>query len=202
MTRWICLVVILAGLSGCGTLSAVSDATESLDAFTLSPAQQTAAVGGRLHIVVPPPTAGGAIATDRILVKPNRLQAAYLPGGRWVDPAPILIQSLVVASLQNSGGFRLVGRDDAGLSPDLTLLLDLTQFQAEAPAIEGAPWTVRVALSATLVDEQDRSIAATRRFEATSDAPGDGTIVIVSAFETATRQVLGELTGWVVRSKR
>ena len=137
MTRWICLVVILAGLSGCGTLSAVSDATESLDAFTLSPAQQTAAVGGRLHIVVPPPTAGGAIATDRILVKPNRLQAAYLPGGRWVDPAPILIQSLVVASLQNSGGFRLVGRDDAGLSPDLTLLLDLTRIPGRGSCHRG-----------------------------------------------------------------
>ncbi len=186
----------------CGTLSAVSGASEELEAFTLSPARPAPAAQGSRHIVVPPPTAGGAIATDRILVKPNRLQAAYLPGGRWVDPAPVLFQSLTVASLQNSGVFRLVGRDDAGLIPDLSLLLDLSDFQAEAPAAEGGTWTVRVAARASLVDEADRSIRASRRFEATAPAASDGTITLVSAFEVATAQVLSEMTGWVTRQAR
>jgi cholesterol transport system auxiliary component len=180
----------------------VSDASAPLDAFTLSPVTGSNPSGGRQHIVVPAATSSGALATDRILIKPNRLQAAYLPDGRWVDPAPVLLQNLAIASLQSGGGFRLVSRDDGGLAPDLTLLLDLSDFQAEAPATSDAAWTVRVALIASLVREDDRSIAASRRFEATSAPAGDSALAIVSAFDTATQQVLRQLVAWVAAQSR
>ncbi len=148
------------------------------------------------HLVVPAPQASGAIATERILVMPNRLQAEYLPKARWIDPAPTLVQSLVVQSLQNTRAFRLVGRDDAGLLPDATLLLDITDFQAEPATTEGGVWTVRVGLVATVVRDEDRSVAGTRRFEATAAASSDAALALVAAFDAAMREVLGQLAGW------
>ena len=124
----LCLCLGLGAIPGCSALTAVSGAAESLDIYTLTPARPAPVRSNGRHVVVTPATASGALMTDRILVKPNRLQAEYLPGGRWSDAAPVLVQSLVVASLQNSGAFRLVGRDDAGLMPDFTLLADLREL--------------------------------------------------------------------------
>lgn len=189
-------------LSGCGALSAVSDATEPLDAFTLSPVRSDVVGSGASHIVVPAAEASGAIATDRILIKPTSAQAAYLPAGRWVDPAPVLIQSLLIGSLQSSEAFRLVSRDDASLQPDFVLLLDLSEFQAEAPPEGGTAWPIRVSLTATLVRDEDRSIVASRRFDATSDAPSQEVSPIVTAFDAATTQVVREATEWIVQRTR
>lgn len=196
------LLLCAMALGGCGALSAVSDATEPLDAYTLSAVRAAATGSGRGHLVVPVASATGAVGTDRILVKPNRLQAAYLPAGRWVDPAPVLIQSLLVASLQSGGGFRLVSRDDAGLTPDFTLLIDLTDFQAEAPAPAAGPWTVRVALTATVISEADRSIVASRRFEAVASSPTDETVAVVQGFDAAVAELLSALSAWTVRQTR
>ena len=191
------LAVSLAALTGCGAMSAVSDATEPLDAFTLSPLPVAAGAGatGR-HLVVELPTSGGELATDRILVKPNRLQAEYLPSGRWVDPAPVLVQNLLVASLQNSGKFKLVGRDGAGLTPDFVLLVELDDFQAEA-AEDGAPATVvRIAMTVTMVQEEDQSLIATRRFDQKATASSSETFALVTAFDAAALRLLAEVVTW------
>ncbi len=202
MPRFPAALSLVFILAGCGALSAVSDATDPLEAFTLSPVRPAIVGAGTSHIVVPAAVASGAIATDRILVKPTRVQAAYLPAARWVDPAPVLIQSLLVGSLQSSAGFRLVSRDDAGLKPDFIVLLDLSQFQAEAPA-EGEPaWTIRVGLTVTVIRDEDRSIVASRRFDAKSGAPGQEVGPVVAAFDAATMQVLREATAWIVRQTR
>ncbi len=195
----VCAALLLAG---CGALTAVTDATEPLDAFTLSPVRPAAVKSGTRHLVVPAAAATGALATDRILIKPNPLQAEYLPAGRWVDPAPVLIQSLLIASLQTGAGFRLVSRDDAGLTPDFTLLLDLTDFQAEAPETPGGPWLVRAAMVTTVIRDDDRSILATRRFEATASAATGDTAVIVNGFDAAVAKLLKETTAWIVRQTR
>lgn len=215
-------------LAGCGAFSAVSEATAPLDAYTLTPLSGTPGGGGRLHIVVAEPEAGGALATDRILIKPNAYQAQYLPTARWVDATPVLVQGLLVGSLQNRGGFRLVGRDSAGLVPDYTLLTDIHAFEAETvPAsASGDPKTevvivkprpfntrpkgavpeptlrARISMTMTLLREEDRALVATRRFTQTARATASGDLALVQAFEVATRAVLAEATGWAVAQTR
>ena len=189
----LCLAA-LALLAACGT---VSKASAPLDAYTLSPLPVAArARATSRHLVVELPTSSGALATDRILIKPNPLQAEYLPKGRWVDPAPVLLQTLLVASLQNSGGFRLVGRDGAGLTPDYVLLIEVNDFQAEAsgPGEIGIP--VHVGLTITLVREEDRSLIASHRFDQTTLANSSDTLALVTAFDTATRKVLSDAVAW------
>jgi len=187
----------LALLSGCGALGAVSDATTKLDAYTLSPAVfEKAQAANKRHLVVELPTSAGVLATDRILIKPIPFQAQYLPDSRWSDAAPALMQTLLVASFQNAGGFRLVGRDGAGLMPDYTLMTELQEFQAEpsGPGLDAI--TVKVTVMMTLIRESDRQIVATRRFASTAAVATNDSLPIVSGFDSALRKVLQEAVIW------
>lgn len=196
-TVWIAALTLLAGCS------ALTKASVPLDAYTLTPLVfEARAQTSARHLVVELPTASGALATDRILILPNPLQAEYLPLARWVDPAPVLVQNLLVASLQGTGAFRRVGRDGAGLTPDYVLLVELGAFQAEAPAPGVSATQVRVALNVTLVREEDRRLVASRRFDHTAMAPSAATLDLVAAFDVATRAMLAGVVDWTLEQSR
>lgn len=198
--RALALAVALGALGGCAAVSALSSASKALDAYTLTPISYAAQGRGARHLVVDAPTASGAIATDRILVTPTPLQAAYLPGARWVDGAPALVQTLLVQSLQSSGAFRLVSRAPGGLYPDYTLMTELRAFQAEPAPEGGAAYVVRIALTLTLVREADGVPVASRNVEARAGAGSDAPLVIAAAFDAAMGQVLRESVGWLSAS--
>ena len=192
-------LLFFVALTAC---SAVSKASAPLDAYTLQPLHVAQGQATARHLVVELPTASGALATDRILIKPTALQAEYLPKGRWVDPVPELLQTLLVASLQNAGRFRLVGRDGAGLTPDFVTLIEVNDFQAEASATGDPQTLVRVGLTLTLLDPEDRRLIASRRFDATELAATSDTLPLVAAFDAATRQALAAAVPWLDRTAR
>jgi cholesterol transport system auxiliary component len=196
---------VLAGLSlvslgGCSAVSALSGAARELDAYTLSPVTVDGQpAGGRAHLVVAEASTIGELSTDRILIKPTRLQAQYLPDGRWSEPAPVLVQSLLLGSVRNRGGFRLVSRDGAGLLPDYTLLTDLNAFEAAPGGAGEAPFVVTVGWTLTLIREADRQIVGTLRVIHRAGSPSDDTGPIVSAFDVATQAALAESVAWLGR---
>jgi cholesterol transport system auxiliary component len=193
------LMVALVSLPGCGAVSSLSRASGELDAYTLSPARGSGTpVGGSGHLIVELPSAAGALATDRILIKPLPYQAQYLPDGRWSEPAPNLVQTLLVASFQNLGGFRLVGRTANGLMPDYTLMTELLDFQAE-PGAKASEYVVRVTMMMTLIRESDRRIVDARRFSATGTVGSDETAALVAAFDRVLQGLLPEIVAWTAR---
>ena len=192
------LVFVL--LAGCGALSSLSNAGAELDAYTLSPASSPAApAGGDGHLIVELPSSAGALGTDRILIKPVPYQAQYLPDGRWTEPAPALLQTLLVASFQNLGGFRLVGRTANGLDPDYTLMTELQDFQAEPLGSKPPEYLVRISMIVTLIRESDRRIVASRRFSVTETVGSDDTQALVGGFDRALQTVLQDVVSWTVR---
>jgi cholesterol transport system auxiliary component len=200
--RWILVALVIAAssLSGCGALSSLSKAGAELDAYTLSPAIGSGApVQGRGHLIVELPSSASALATDRILIKPVPYQAQYLPGGRWIEPAPALLQTLLVASFQNVGGFALVGRTANGLNPDYTLMTELMDFQVEPSGPEPDPFVVRITMVMTLIRESDRRIVASRRFSTSETAASDNTQVLVGTYDRALQRLLKEIVGWTLR---
>jgi cholesterol transport system auxiliary component len=201
--RWITPVLMsfaLSLLTGCGALSSLSKAGAELDAYTLSPARGSGTpAGGNGHLIVELPSSAGALATDRILIKPLPYQAQYLPDGRWTEPTPALVQTLLVASFQNLGGFRLVGRTANGLNPDYTLMTELQDFQAEPLASEPPRYTIRISMMMTLIRESDRRIIASKRFSSVSVVGSDDTITLVGGFDTALQTMLQEIVIWTVR---
>jgi cholesterol transport system auxiliary component len=185
-----------AALPGCGAVSAVSRASTPLDTFTLSSLGPTGSrAGGAGHIVVEAPSAGGELTTDRVLIKVNPRQAEYLPDARWSEPAPAMVQTLLVNSLLNRGGFGLVSRVGAGLVPDYTLMSELQAFQAEVTGEAGTQ--VRIQIQMTLIRESDRSIAGTRRFGTSAAVASDSTPTLIAALDGAMQSVLGDVVSWL-----
>lgn len=201
--RWITPFLLsfsVALLAGCGAISSVSKAGEELDAYTLSPAEGSGTpAGGSGHLIVELPSSAGALASDRILIKPVPYQAQYLPGGRWSEPTPALLQTLLVGSFQNLGGFRLVGRTANGLNPDYTLMTELQDFHVEPVSLEPQQYAIRIKMMMTLIRESDRRIIASRSFSATETVGTDDTRTLVGGFDRALEKVLQEIVAWTVR---
>ncbi|MDZ7710638.1 MAG: ABC-type transport auxiliary lipoprotein family protein [Roseovarius sp.] len=187
-------------LSGCGALSSLSDATTPLQAYNLRAPTNTPAVQGSLRrdLVIETPTTGGALDTDRILIRPDPFQAAYLPNARWTDTAPVLLQNLMLRSFEDAGALRYVGRRPIGGTADYLLVSELTDFQAELGP-DGEAVTTRVRLTARLVRESDAQILGSRTIQTTAPAASTEPASVVAGFNEATSAALQDLTIWALR---
>ena len=180
-------------LAGCAGLGG----GPALDAFELRAPTEAPVAGRSLarDVVVEVPEAGPALNIDRIMIRPNPLQAQYLPGARWTGDAPVMLQGLIVRTLQDANAFRHVGRRPLGPGADFALVSELTDFQAE----QGPDGTmVRIRLLARLVREQDAVVIASRSFQTTAPVPSLDTLDVVQSFDGATDAMLRDLAAWVL----
>jgi ABC-type uncharacterized transport system auxiliary subunit len=125
---------LLPALAACGAVSALSDATTPMEVIVLEAPSDLPLRQGRplpRDIIVEEPTAGGALNTDRIMIQPGALQAQYLPDVRWSDPAPVMLQTLMLRSLDQTAAFQYVGRRPLGPGGDFAILTEIVDFQAE-----------------------------------------------------------------------
>ncbi len=200
MLRPILMSLCLALLSGCATVSALSRASEVLDAYELrAPAAVPVARAAQgAELVVEVPTASGALATQRILVRPSRSQVQYLPDAQWTAPAPEMLQSAMVETFLRSGAFRHVGNRPLGLSGDVALVTTLLDFGA---TLSGEGAVIEVTLVARLVRESDAAITASRTVTQRVPVPDTATPTLIAGFEAATDAALTELAGWVLSAR-
>ncbi len=199
--RKISRIALMASfLTGCSALTTVEMAARPLAAYDL-PSLQPSAAGQppNGHILIDRPESSGAIATDRIMVKPSSLEVQYLPDAKWVEDAPRLFQRLIVESITASEAFSLVASRDFGPIPDFIMVGDLIAFQAEI-GDGGASAHIRATL--TLVRDRDGRILATRTFEEIATARSDAPVDIVAAFELASRSILQDVVAWTIAALR
>lgn len=200
----ILLAVCLPLLAGCSAISAISDATTPLNVFELRvppelPVWQNRAL--QRDVVIELPTSGGALATDRIMVRPSPLQAQYLPEVRWSEPTPVMVQTLMLRTLDATQGLRYVGRRPLGASGDFAIVSELVDFHAVlAPESDAA--TVEVRLIARVVREADVRIVASRTFTASVPVASSETVTLVDGFDAAVAQVMTEFAGWALTAVR
>jgi cholesterol transport system auxiliary component len=187
-------------LGGCAALTSISDATTPLQAYGLRAPAEAPGVRGSLSrdLVIETPNAGGALDTDRILIRPDPFQAAYLPQARWTDTAPVMLQGLMLRAFEDAGALRYVGRRPVGGTADYLLLSELTDFQAEI-APDGETVTTRLRLTARLVREADATILGSRTIETTAPAASTAVEDVVAGLDAATRAALRDLTTWALR---
>lgn len=192
------LLPLVLATAGCGALSALDDAARPLEIYELrTPGIETAARRRNVELVVEEPIASGALSTERIMIRPARLQAQYLPDVRWADPAPVMLRTLLLRSLAETGAFTSVGRQPLASSGDYALLGELTDFQAE-PVVGSETAEVRVRLMLRLVRERDASVVASRTFDAVEQSADTGPDSLVAAFDRATAALIAEVLPWVI----
>jgi cholesterol transport system auxiliary component len=190
------LALVLAA-AGCSTVSSLNSAARNLDAYALNPLPpQPGARSSSRILFVAEPTAPGAIASDRIVMKPSRIQVTLLGDGRWVEAAPAHIRNLLTRSFANTGRFAMVTSATVGPLPDFTLMTDVDSFEAELLPAGGAPARVVVSMTLSVVRDADGRLVASRRFTRTAAAPDTDALAIVSAFESASGALLREAVPW------
>lgn len=197
------LLLPLLFLPACSAISTLSQASRPLEVYQLRIPRIAPDSGGTLDLdlVVEEPRTGGALATDRIMIRPDPLRAQYLPGARWADPAPAMLRTLLLRSLMATGAVRSVGRQPVGGTADYALLGELTDFQAEIGA-RPEEVAIRLGLIIRLVRESDGTVVATRAFGAVEPAASVETGPIVAAFDRAAGRLLAETASWTASAIR
>jgi len=187
---------LLLGLLGACNIS-LPGSGPAPDLFVLTPKstfdQSIPAVTWQM--VIEEPIASNGLNTTGIAVARSATELDYLPGARWAERAPAMVQTLIVESFENSSKIVSVGRQSIGLRADYLLKTELREFQVEYP--EGKP-AVRVRLNAKLVNQSRRTIVASQSFEylipATSLRPKD----LVLAFDEGLGKTMRRMVEWTL----
>jgi cholesterol transport system auxiliary component len=196
------VLAMLPLLGGCSTLGALGDVSTPLAVYDLRAPDGAPAVQDRTlarDVIVELPTTSGVLDTDRILIRPDALQAQYLPDVRWGDEAPVMMQTLMLRALENTGGLRYVGRRPLAGAADYAIVTELVDFQAELTE-GGAAAVVTIRMTSRLVVERDASIIASRTFAAQAPAATTETADVIVAFDQASDALLVDFADWTMTS--
>ena len=193
--RAVVMVAASALLAACAVLSAGEDPPAL---YTLTPKSTFDAALRPVswQLVVEAPTAAAYLNTSRIALAQTPTSADYYAKAAWTDRAPLMVQTLLVESLENSRRIVGVGRDALSVRPTYVLQSELREFQAEY--FHGKPPVARVRIVARLVRQSDRQIVAGRGFERCARASADGLPEVVQAFDEALGGVLKSLVTWTL----
>jgi len=195
--RWLLAAVLLLP-AGCGGLLPKPLPPPALYRLTALPPAAGAVAPLPLQLLVDVPSAPAALDTERIALSRGPNSIDYFANAAWTDRAPLLIQSLLVESLENAGRIRGVARQSAELRADALLMADLRRFEA-VYAGKDAP-EVHVELECRLVRMPERTILAEKLFDGSAPAAENETPAIVAAFDTAWHQVMGDIATWTAAS--
>ena len=189
------LIALPASLAACsGTLGG----SQPPQLYTLTPAKEfppnLPSVKAQLLIEVP--AAPGGLDTERIALMRTAVSLDYFAGSAWTDRAPMMVQSLLIESFENTGKIAAIDRESLALRADYILKTDFRDFTA---IYEGAAVPViRVRLGLKLVHMPDRQIVAQRAVSADEPARENSITAVVQAFDTAFHRAIIEIVGWAL----
>lgn len=150
----------------------------------------------RLTIDVPTATAG--LNTARIALKPTPTQFEYYADARWVDVVPVMTQTLLLESFDNSQKIDILGRGAYGLRADYGLVVNVREFQAEYSSEIESP-EVRIRLQARLVTMPRRAPVASTSVIGSAESESRKLNDIINAFDLAFGRAAKDLVDWTVR---
>lgn len=194
-------LLLMLAVPGCSAISVLDEASQPLEVYELRTPEipQVAARQRDIEVVVEEPVASGALATERIVIRPSPLQTQYLPGVRWADPAPAMLQTLIVRSLTETEALGSVGRRPIGSRSHFAVLSELTDFQAAAKDGQTGA-TISIRLMARLVNEREARVVALRTFSVAEESATTDVDEVVAAFDRAAKRLLLDIVPWLVAS--
>ena len=148
------------------------------------------------QLILESPIANAGLNTTRVALQRDPTRLEYYARSSWTDLAPLMVQTLMVESFENSGRIVSVGREAIGLRADFVLKSELREFQAEYFDTDRP--RIRVAINAKLVQMPRRAIVGSQSFERYSEAGADAMPEIIAAFDDALGKVLKELVAWTL----
>ena len=148
------------------------------------------------QLVVELPISSETLNSQRITLSHAPLTLDYYGGARWSERAPVMVQTLLVESFENTSRIVAVARKSTDLRADYVLKTELREFQAEYP--DDGPPIVRVKINAKLVKMPQRTIIASFQSEREILADGTDLINIIQAFDRGLGKVLKAIVEWAL----
>jgi cholesterol transport system auxiliary component len=183
----------LAVLAGCaGALLETDLAPRALYVIASAPAPKApVAAGPLIDLSIGRPDVAPGLDTNRIAVLQGR-RLDYYRASAWNGTLSEVVQTLLVQSMENQNLFRSVAPEQARVSGDYVLDVEVRDFQAEYDR-DGAAPTVRVKMIGRLIRIADRKLLASLAAESVQPADADRMHAVAAAFESAAQQVALEL---------
>jgi cholesterol transport system auxiliary component len=148
------------------------------------------------QMIVETPIAAAGLNSSRIALQRTPTSLDYFARSNWTDLAPLMVQTLMIESFDNTGKIVAVSRESTSLRADYLLKTELREFQAEYNG-EGPP-QVRVRMNAKLVRILDRSIIASHTVERTVPAEKGDMHSIILAYDEALGKVVRRIVEWTL----
>jgi cholesterol transport system auxiliary component len=144
-----------------------------------------------LALAVAPPRASPSLDTERIAVVQPDSRFDYFSGVRWAEPAPQMLQQLLVRALAADGRFATVVAAPSRVPADLTVDVELRSFEAVYAGGAAGP-RVSVEMQVTLVDARKARRLVSFVVRKESAAADNRRAAVLESFERATAEALQE----------
>ena len=164
-----------------------------LDDLAKAGASRAATPAGRV-LLVSAASASPFYDTQNLVFSRAPGQRAYYQFAGWTERPGRRLNELLMRRLEARGGFKSVAATTAGVRGDLVLNTRLEEFYHDTGA---NPGSVRIEVSAELVDTAWRTIVAQRRFAQSVPAAGENAQAAVAAFNRAMTALLDEMSAWI-----
>ena len=198
--RWAASGAALAAALLLGGCQLINAAEEPTDLYTITPKSTfdagLPAVFWQLAVEVP--AAAANLNTGHIAIAQSPTSSDYYSKTAWTDRAPLMVQTRIVDSFENSRKIVAVARESIGLRANYVLQSDLRNF--EAMYIYGKPPIAHVRIVAKLVRMPDRQIIGVGTFERCVRARADKVPKVVEAFDQALGSVMKRLVAWTLKA--
>jgi cholesterol transport system auxiliary component len=150
-----------------------------------------------VQLLIDLPLSPAGLDTTRIALTRSAVSIDYFADAEWTDRAPVLIQTALVESFENSRALIAIDRESVALRADFILKPEIRHFEAVYDSPNGPP-EVWVAVNVRLVNPSDREVVAQtsveqRRRAAANDVPG-----IVVSLDDALGAVMKDIVVWTV----
>jgi len=195
--RWLSCIIAFA-VTGCASLLGLSPAPHL---YRLTPKSSYPAnlPHPSVQLLVDVPLAPAGLDTGRIALSRSAVSIDYFADSEWIDRVPLMVQTALLDSFENSKAVTAIDRESVGLRADLILRTEIRHFEAVYNSPNGAP-EVWVAISTRLVNPSGRDIVANASFERRQQAKNNDIAQIVLAFDEALGGVMEDIVVWTVRN--
>jgi cholesterol transport system auxiliary component len=195
--RWAAVAAASAMIGGCELIKAAEEPT---DLYTVTPKStfdsDLPAVFWQL--TVDAPAASANLNTGRIAIAMSPTSSDYYSKTAWTDRAPLMVQTRIIDSFENSRKIVAVARESIAIRANYVLQTDLRNF--EAMYFYGGTPIVNVRIVAKLVRMPDRQIIGVATFQRCVRARADKVPRVVEAFDQALGSVIKQLVSWTLRT--
>jgi ABC-type uncharacterized transport system auxiliary subunit len=154
-----------------------------------------ARLDAQLHVAVP--HAAEPLGDVRIAVRGSDDTYAVLPRIRWREPAPGLVQTLLLQALERCACLAAVARSGTTVHADFLLTIELRELAIHDEAPDAAA-VARLALS--LVGSRDGRVVAASEREHRAPLPMRSDAAGVEALSLALNAAAGDAVAWVHES--